>query len=50
MYPKIPDAFKDTKLLGTLILDKNYEELEQFIATGSFPSAPQQVAPTTAPT
>ena len=48
MYPKIPDAFKDTKLLGTLILDKNYEELEQFIATGSFPSAPQQVAPTTA--
>lgn len=51
-YPKIEDAFKDTKFLGTIVLDKTYAEIETFLATGAFPattqpqaSAPANVAP-----
>ena len=37
-YPKVEDMFKDTKLLGTVVLDKTYSEIETFLATGAFPA------------
>lgn len=41
-YPKIEDAFKDTKFLGTIVLDKTYAEIETFLATGAFPATNTQ--------
>lgn len=35
-YPKI-DAFKDYTALGKVVMDKNYQEICQFMATGQFP-------------
>lgn len=37
LYPKIPDAFNGYDVLGTVVLDKNFDELATFLATGSFP-------------
>lgn len=36
LYPKIDDAFKGYEAVGNAVLDKNYEELKEFIETGSF--------------
>lgn len=36
-YPKIPDAFKNYTACGTIVLDKNYEEMCTFVSTGAFP-------------
>lgn len=43
-YPAIPDAFKDVKLLGGVVLDKSFEELNTYLATGDFPQNPVQTA------
>lgn len=40
-YPRMTDPFKDVKLLGTVILDKDFNDLSAFLATGSFPKAQQ---------
>ena len=56
MYPPVENAFNDVKLLGTVIMNKNYQEIQQFVTTGSFPAntsnavtaapvAPPQYAP-----
>lgn len=42
VYPKMPDAFKDVKLLGTLVMDKTFQEIETFVNTGSFPQTSTQ--------
>ena len=36
-YPKLPDAFKGYQALGTIVLDKNYDEISAFLANGAFP-------------
>lgn len=36
-YPKLPDAFKGYNALGTVVLDKNYEEISTFLTMGAFP-------------
>lgn len=45
MYPKMPDAFNNYSALGRVVLDKNYDEICSFIATGKFPAKPK-VEPT----
>lgn len=44
LYPITADAFKDYSALGTIILNKNFQDLSTFVATGSFPAAPAQAA------
>lgn len=55
-YPKLPDAFKGYSALGTVVLDKTFDEIVTFNATGNFPErksentsekvdVPQNVAP-----
>lgn len=36
-YPKIENAFENYSACGTIVLDKNYDELNHFVNTGSFP-------------
>ena len=55
-YPRVPDAFNNVNILGTLIMNKNYQELTTFVSTGSFPVAtkapdvaPPQYTPKVAP-
>lgn len=49
-YPIPADAFKDYSVLGRLVLDKNADEMNQYLATGMFPekarenSAPAPIA------
>ena len=40
-YPIVPDAFKDFSVLGRMVMDKNAEEIMQFMRTGSFPDNKQ---------
>lgn len=46
VYPKDADLFKDYHALGTVVLDKTPEEIQEFLITGNFPmkqkTAPQQ--------
>jgi hypothetical protein len=47
-YPKIEGAFNGYTACGTIVLDKNFDELSTFVATGSFPDnkgGNAQVAP-----
>ena len=39
-YPKDEKAFESYSALGSIILNKNYAELNQFVQTGTFPAAP----------
>lgn len=39
-YPIPEDAFKDFTVLGRMVMDKNAEEIIQFMRTGSFPETP----------
>lgn len=47
LYPKDTSSFDNYNALGTVVLDKNYNEITEYLATGSFPqstsaeSAPQ---------
>ena len=41
-YPIVPDAFKDFTVLGRMVMDKNAEEIVQFMQTGMFPEKPKQ--------
>lgn len=36
-YPKVEDAFKNYTACGTVVLDKNYEEMSSFVVNGTFP-------------
>lgn len=36
-YPKVENAFDNYKALGTIVLDKDYQDLDSFIRTGQFP-------------
>ena len=41
-YPILLDAFKDHKILGGLVMQKTFDEVNTFITTGEFPAtAPQ---------
>lgn len=40
-YPIIPNAFDDFSVLGRMVMDKNAEEIIQFMQTGSFPEKQQ---------
>ena len=39
LYPRVDDAFNSYSALGTIILNKNFNDLNTFVATGSFPNA-----------
>lgn len=43
-YPPVPDAFNDYDALGSIILNKNYQEIVGFIQTGAFPGTQQPAA------
>ena len=47
IYVKKTDAFGDFNVLGVSIMDKNFDELTQFIATGKFPERVKTDAPET---
>ena len=49
MYPRVDTAFNNYSALGTIILNKNYNDLMTFMQTGSFPSAPAQAESAQAP-
>ena len=40
-YPKDESLFKDYSVVGSAVMDKNFEELAEFIATGEFPQRQQ---------
>ncbi len=44
-YPIPEDAFKDFKVLGRMVMDKNAEEILTFMRTGQFPENTAQVSP-----
>lgn len=37
LYEKVEGAFKDQRILGTIVLDKNVDEITTFLQTGKFP-------------
>lgn len=39
LYPKTVEAFSNYTALGRIVLDKNYNEINTFLATGNFPQA-----------
>lgn len=41
LYPKRADLFEGYNILGTAVRDKNFDELNAFLATGKFPAKPQ---------
>lgn len=41
-YPIDYEAFKDFKVLGRMVMDKNAEEIMQFMRTGAFPETSNQ--------
>lgn len=43
-YPIIPDAFKDFTVLGRMVMDKNAEEIIEFMRTGAFPEKQKQMS------
>lgn len=47
MYPKVPNAFDNYSACGTIVLDKTAEEINEFLATGSFPTKSGAPAPAT---
>ena len=38
LYPKKEDLFEGFKVIGSIVMDKTFDELSSFVATGSFPS------------
>ena len=53
LYPNVPNIFEGYKTVGTIVMDKNYEELVQFMNTGKFPEVvktePESASPTITP-
>lgn len=41
-YPKIEGVFNNYSACGTVVLDKNYEEMAEFVATGEFPKTKKE--------
>ena len=41
-YPKIENAFTNYSACGTVVLDKNYDEIAEFLATGKFPETKKE--------
>lgn len=41
LYPKVPEIFANYSACGTVVIDRPYEDIVQFVATGSFPEKPQ---------
>ena len=50
IYVKKTDLFGDFSVLNVSVLDKNFDELSQFVATGSFPERARTQENTTAAT
>lgn len=48
-YPIVPDAFADFTVLGRMVMDKNAEEIMEFMRTGSFPEKQQNPVQTEMP-
>ena len=44
MYPKIANAFDNYRALGNVVLDKSFDDISTFMATGNFPQTQKQVA------
>lgn len=41
LYPKVPEIFANYSACGTVVIDRPYEDIVQFVATGAFPEKPQ---------
>lgn len=41
-YPKIDNAFDNYKVLGGIVMDKSFEEILEFVNTGSFPEVKKE--------
>ena len=48
LFPKVDDLFKDYKTIGTIVMDKNYDEITQFMVSGQFPMRAKEVEQVTA--
>lgn len=48
-YPPVQDAFSDYDALGSIILNKNYQEIVSFVQTGTFPGTQQPASEQPAP-
>jgi len=40
MYPIDADAFQDYKAVGNVVMDKTFDDLAEYVATGAFPETP----------
>lgn len=49
MYPKNFSDFDGFSVLGTMVMDRTYDEINQFIQTGQFPQKTNQTPPQTSP-
>lgn len=43
-YPKAPQLFDDYKIIGGLVMDKSYEDMNVYLSTGAFPQADRSQA------
>lgn len=50
LYPKTVEAFNNYSALGRIVLDKNYSDINTFLATGTFPQAANTAAQNSANT
>ena len=41
-YPKIDNAFANYSACGTIVMDKTYDEISEFLATGNFPESKKE--------
>lgn len=48
-YPKVPDAFEKYSVVGTAVLDKNFEELTEMLGGKAAPTAQEETITTTQP-
>ena len=48
LYPKREDLFENYKTIGTIVMDKNYDEITQFMVSGQFPMKAKEVEQVTA--
>lgn len=45
-YPKDDSAFENYSVVGSVVMDKNFDELSEFVATGEFPQKSDNSNPT----
>lgn len=49
LYPKRPELFEGFKVIGTVVMDKTFAEISEYVNTGKFPTKQQNNANDVAP-